>query len=187
VSIDPIRFEYTFDESSLLRYVRLAQEGRNDVTGRSAVPVRLKLLDEQDFSHYGRMDFVDNIIDRSTGTIRGRAQFVNSDGLFTPGQFARVQLPGSLPYEALLVPDVAIGTEQVRKFVYVIDKDDVARQRFVALGQVIDDLRVIRDGISADDRIVVNGLMRVRPGQKVTPEEQSPATPQASTPQPKTD
>jgi membrane fusion protein, multidrug efflux system len=187
VSIDPIRFEYTFDESSLLRYVRLAQEGRNDVTGRSAVPVRLKLLDEQDFSHYGRMDFVDNIIDRSTGTIRGRAQFVNSDGLFTPGQFARVQLPGSLPYEALLVPDVAIGTEQVRKFVYVIDKDDVARQRFVALGQVIDDLRVIRDGISADDRIVVNGLMRVRPGQKVTPEEQPATPPQASAPQTKTD
>jgi membrane fusion protein, multidrug efflux system len=187
VSIDPIRFEFTFDESSLLRYVRLAKEGRNDMTGRGAVPVRLKLLDEQDFSHYGRMDFVDNIIDRSTGTIRGRAQFVNSDGLFTPGQFARVQLPGSLPYEALLVPDVAVGTEQVRKFVYVVDKDNVARQRFVVLGQVIDDLRVIRDGISADDRIVVNGLMRVRPGQKVTPEEQSPATPQASTPQPKTD
>jgi len=189
VSIDPIRFEFTFDESSLLRYVRLAKEGRNDVAGRGgATPVRLKLLDEQDFSHYGRIDFVDNIIERSTGTIRGRAQFVNSDGLFTPGQFARVQLPGSLPYEALLVPDVAIGTEQVRKFVYVIDKDDTARQRFVVLGQVIDDLRVIREGVSADDRIVVNGLMRVRPGQKVTPEEQPPpATPQASTPQPKTD
>jgi len=187
VSIDPIRFEFTFDESSLLRYVRLAQEGRNDVTGRSAVPVRLKLLDEQDFSHYGRMDFVDNIIDRSTGTIRGRAQLVNSDGLFTPGQFARVQLPGSLPYEAQLVPDVAVGTEQVRKFVYVVDKDNVARQRFVVLGQVIDDMRVIKDGISADDRIIVNGLMRARPGQKVTPDEQSAPPPQASTPQPKTD
>src|SRR5499433_882216 len=95
VSVDPIRFEFTFDEQSMLRYERLAREGRTEVTNRDATPVRLKLLDEPDFSHYGRMDFVDNIIDRSTGTIRGRAQFVNSDGLFKPGLFARVQVPGS--------------------------------------------------------------------------------------------
>jgi RND family efflux transporter MFP subunit len=127
------------------------------------------------------MDFIDNVIDRSTGTIRGRAQFANGDGLFTPGLFARVQVPGSAPYPALLLPDAAIGTEQVRKFVYVVDKDDVARQRFVTLGQVTDDMRVIREGVSADDRVVVNGLMRVRPGQKVTPEE-GHATPSASAP-----
>jgi membrane fusion protein, multidrug efflux system len=184
VSIDPIRLEFTFDEASLLRYDRLAKEGTTDVTGRGNVPVRLKLIDEQDFSHYGRMDFIDNVIDRSTGTIRGRAQFVNSDGLFTPGMFARVQVPASSPYQALMVPDAAIGTEQVRKFVYVVDKDNVARQRFVALGQPVDDLRVIKEGVSADDRVVVNGLMRVRPGQKVTPEEQ--AAPQASGAQAKT-
>jgi RND family efflux transporter MFP subunit len=185
VSIDPIRFEFTFDEASLLRYERLAREGTTDVTGRGNAAVRLKLIDEPEFSHYGRMDFVDNVIDRSTGTIRGRAQFSNSDELFTPGMFARVQVPASAPYEALMVPDPAIGTEQVRKFVYVIDKDNIARQRLVRLGQAVDDLRVIKEGVSADDRVIVNGLMRVRPGQKVTPEEQQ-AVPQASAAKPTT-
>ena len=186
VSTDPIRLEFTFDEASLLRYERLAHEGRTDVTGRGPVPVRVKLLDEADYSHDGRMDFVDNVIDRSTGTIRGRAQLVNSDGLFTPGMFGRVQVPGSSPYEALMVPDAAIGTEQVRKFVYVVDQDDIARQRFVTLGEVTDELRVIKQGISANDRVIINGLMRVRPGQKVTPEEQQAPPPQATAPQAKT-
>ena len=186
VSTDPIRLEFTFDEASLLRYERLAHEGRTDVTGRGPVPVRVKLLDEADYSHDGLMDFVDNVIDRSTGTIRGRAQLVNSDGLFTPGMFGRVQVPGSSPYEALMVPDAAIGTEQVRKFVYVVDQDDIARQRFVTLGEVTDELRVIKQGISANDRVIINGLMRVRPGQKVTPEEQQPPPPQATAPQAKT-
>ena len=185
VSTDPIRLEFTFDEASLLRYERLARDGNTDVTGRGAASVRLKLIDEKDFSHEGRMDFIDNVIDRSTGTIRARAQFVNSDDLFTPGMFARVQVPASAPYPALLVPDAAIGTEQVRKFVYVVDQDGVARQHFVTLGELVDDLRVIKEGVSADDRIVVNGLMRVRPGQKVTPEEQQ-TTPQAAAPQAKT-
>ena len=186
VSTDPIRMEFTFDEASLLRYERLARDGGAGVTGRSNTAVRVKLIDEQDFSHYGRMDFLDNVIERATGTIRGRAQFANSDSLFTPGMFARVQVPGSAPYEALMLPDAAIGTEQVRKFVYVVDQDGVARQRFVTLGQVVDGLRVIRQGVSADDRVVVNGLMRVRPGQKVTPEEQQAPSPQATAPQPKT-
>jgi RND family efflux transporter MFP subunit len=185
VSTDPIRLEFTFDEASLLRYERLARDGNTDVTGRGAASVRLKLIDEKDFSHEGRMDFIDNVIDRSTGTIRARAQFVNSDDLFTPGMFARVQVPASAPYPALLVPDAAIGTEQVRKFVYVVDQDGVARQHFVTLGEVVDDLRVIKEGVSADDRVVVNGLMRVRAGQKVTPEEQQ-TTPQAAAPQAKT-
>ena len=100
--------------------------------------------------------------------------------------FARVQVPASAAYQALLVPDAAIGTEQVRKFVYVVDQDGIARQRFVTLGEVADDLRVIKEGVSADDRVVVNGLMRVRPGQKVTPEEKQ-TTPQAAAPQAKTD
>src|SRR5262249_36823556 len=128
----------------------------------------------------------DNVIDRSTGTIRGRAQFANADGLFTPGMFARVQVPGSSPHEALLVPDVAVGTEQVRKFVYVIDKDNIPRQRFVKLGQVVDGLRVSKEGWNAEDRVVVNGRMRIRPGQKVAPEDQQP-TSQASAPAAKAD
>ena len=181
VSIDPIRFEFTFDEGALLRYQRLAS-GSNEVGGLGGTAVRLKLLDETDFSHAARMDFVDNVIDRATGTIRGRAQLSNANGLFTPGMFARVQVPASAPYQALMVPDAAIGSEQARKFVYVIDQDNVARLRYVTLGQLVDDLRVIKDGLSAGDRVVVNGLMRVRQGQKVTPDEQPAASPQASVP-----
>jgi RND family efflux transporter MFP subunit len=180
VSIDPIRFEFTFDEGALLRYQRLAS-GKGEVAGLGGTAVRLKLLDETDFSHPGRMDFVDNVIDRASGTIRGRAQLSNADGLFTPGMFARVQVPASAPYQALMLPDAAIATEQARKFVYVIDQDNVARLRYVTLGQVVDDLRVIKDGLADSDRVVINGLMRVRQGQKVTPEEQ-PASPQASVP-----
>ena len=180
VSIDPIRFEFTFDEASLLRYQRLAA-GKNEVAGLGDTAVRLKLLDEAEFSHSARMDFVDNVIDRATGTIRGRAQLDNAQGLFTPGMFARVQVPASAPHQALMVPDAAIGSEQARKFVYLIDQDNVARLRYVTPGQLVDDLRVIKDGLSAGDRVVVNGLMRVRQGQKVTPEER-PASPQASVP-----
>ena len=180
VSIDPIRFEFTFDEASLLRYQRVAA-GKDEVAGLGDTAVRLKLLDEAEFSHSAQMDFVDNVIDRASGTIRGRAQLANPDSLFTPGMFARVQVPASAPYPALMVPDVAIGTEQARKFVYLIDQDNVARLRYVTLGQLADDLRVIKEGLSAGDRVVVNGLMRVRQGQKVTPEER-PASPQASVP-----
>ncbi len=184
VSTDPIRFEFTFDEASLLRYERLAREGSKDIAGRGDTTVRLKLLDEQNFAHAGRMDFVDNVIERATGTIRGRAQFANSDGLFTPGMFARVQVAGSSPYEALLVPDVAIGTEQARKFVLVVGADNVVRQKYVTLGDVLDGLRVIKQGVAADDRVVIKGLMQARAGGKVTPEEQN-AAPQASTAAPK--
>jgi RND family efflux transporter MFP subunit len=180
VSIDPIRFEFTFDEGALLRYQRVAT-GRGEVAGLGGTPVRLKLLDETDFVHPGRMDFVDNVIDRASGTIRGRAQLSNADGLFTPGMFARVQVPASAPYQALMLPDAAIATEQARKFVYVVGQDNIARLRYVTLGQLVDDLRVIKDGLADGDRVVINGLMRVRQGQKVTPEEQ-PASPQASVP-----
>jgi RND family efflux transporter MFP subunit len=175
VSIDPIRFEFTFDEASYLRYERLSNaENSGNLTGRGgATPVRLKLIDEKDFGHQGRMDFVDNVIDRSTGTIRGRAVFANRDALFTPGMFARVQVPGSPPYEALLVPDVAIGSEQVRKFVYVLDAENVATTRYVTPGALLDGLRVIKEGLTLGDSVIVNGMARVRPGAKVNPQGQS--------------
>jgi RND family efflux transporter MFP subunit len=172
VSTDPIRFEFTFDEASFLRYERLSKEGKDGESWGAATPVMLKLIDEPDFTHRGRMDFVDNVIDRASGTIRARAAFANADGLFTPGMFARVRVPGSLPYEALLVPDVAIGTEQARKYVLVVGDDNVARQQYVTLGDVYDGLRVVKSGLAASDRVIVNGLMRARPGAKVTPQEQ---------------
>ncbi|HTQ83069.1 MAG TPA: efflux RND transporter periplasmic adaptor subunit [Pseudolabrys sp.] len=181
VSIDPIRFEFTFDETSFLRYERLAALG-HDVASRGAgVDVALKLIDESSYDHKGRMDFIDNVIDRSTGTIRGRAQFPNTKGLFTPGMFARVRVPASPPYEGLLVPDAAIGTEQVRKFVLVVGADDTVAQKYVTLGQTTPDgLRAIKEGLGPDDRVIVNGLMRARAGQKVTPQEQSAPAPAAA-------
>ena len=177
VSIDPIHFVFTFDEASFLRYERMSKTG-NDVASRSAgVPVELKLIDEREFTHKGRMDFVDNVIDRSTGTIRGRALFANPNGVFTPGMFARVRVPASPEYQALLVPDIAIGTEQIHKYVLVVDGSNTAREKYVTLGQTTPDgLRVIKHGIGADDRVVVSGLMQARAGQKVKPQEQAAKT-----------
>jgi len=186
VSTDPIYFEFTFDEASFLRYERMSNTG-NDIASRSAgVQVALKLIDEPEFTHDGHMDFVDNVIDRSTGTIRGRAVFANPNNIFTPGMFARVQVPGSPPYEALLVPDAAIGTEQTRKFVLTVNADNTVVPKYVTLVQTTgDNLRVIKSGVRPDDRIIVNGLMRVRPGQKVTPQEEGkPAATPAQGPSP---
>jgi len=142
------------------------------------VQVALKLIDERDFDHQGRMDFVDNVIDRSTGTIRGRAVFANPNNIFTPGMFARVRVPASPSYEALLVADAAIGTEQVRKYLLVVDKDDTVRQQYIVLGQLTPDgLRVIKEGLGPDDRVMVSGLMQARAGMKVRPQEQGAAAP----------
>ncbi len=182
-STDPIRFEFPFDEASYLRYLRLTKDGTGADRGMN-VAVKLRLIDEPAFSHEGRMDFVDNAIDRSSGTIRGRAVFANPHGTLTPGMFGRIQLAAGPPAEALLVPDVAIGTEQTRKFVLAVDREDVARPKYVTLGQVVDGMRVITAGLAADDRVIVNGLMRARPGAKVTPQEGRTAS--ASVPGPQT-
>jgi len=171
VSTDPIRFEFTLDEASYLRYQRQANRSA-DVEGQALpVSVRLRLLDEASFAHEGKIDFLDNVIERSSGTIRARAELPNPAGTFTPGMFARIQVPTGSPSEALLVPDVAIGTEQVRKFVLVADDHDVARVKYVTLGAVIDGMRVIQSGLDAEDRVIVNGLMRARPGAKVSPQD----------------
>jgi RND family efflux transporter MFP subunit len=172
VSVDPIRFEFTMDEASYLRYLTAASVKRADSIDRGlSLDAQLKLIDEKDFVHKGRIDFVDNAIDPSSGTIRGRAVFANADGRLTPGMFGRVRIAARQPAEALLVPDEAIGTEQVRKFVYTINSNNVATAKYVTLGPVVDGLRVISAGLDASDTVIVNGLMRVRPGAKVTPKE----------------
>jgi multidrug efflux system membrane fusion protein len=182
VTSDPIQFEFTFDEASFLRYERIAMAGK-DVASRSAgMKVSLKLIDENDFVHEGRMDFIDNVIDRSTGTIRGRALFDNPNGVFTPGMFARVRVPGSPAYEALLVPDAAIGSEQARKFVLVVDGDNKAQTKYVTPGQLVGNLRVIKEGLSATDRVIVNGMARVRPGQAVNAQQPGAGPPPAGGP-----
>jgi multidrug efflux system membrane fusion protein len=184
VSIDPMRFEFTFDEASFLRYERIAGASTDDASRSKGLKVLLRLIDEADFKHEGTVDFVDNVIDRSSGTIRGRAQIPNPKGLFTPGMFARVRVPGSVPYEALLVPDVAIASEQVRKYVMVVGDDNTAKQKYVTLGQLAGNLRIIKDGLVADDKVIVNGLARIRPNIKVTPQQQG-AQPAATAPQAK--
>jgi membrane fusion protein, multidrug efflux system len=182
VSVDPIRFEFTFDEASYLRYQRFSA-ARAAASLNDGVAVALKLIDENEFKHHGKIDFVDNAIDRNSGTIRGRAVFANAEGIFTPGMFGRIQVPGSPPYAALLVPDAAIGTEQARKYVLVVDDGGVVRQKYVIPGQLDDGLRVIKTGLAPTDRVIVNGLMRAHPGAKVTVQEEgAPPSPPAKGP-----
>src|SRR6202790_11894 len=181
-SIDPIRVEFTLDEASYLRYGDLATDGAGANRGL-ALAVKLKLLSESVFSHEGKMDFVDNAIDRSSGTIRARAVFPNPVGRFTPGMFARVRMAAAPPKNELLVPDAAIGAEQAHKFVLVVDAENVARPKYVTLGPVVDGLRVITQGLSSDDNVIINGLMRARPGAKVTPQPSSTASASPGGPQ----
>jgi len=182
VSTDPIHFEFTFDEGSFLRYERLANTGHDMASRGGGLPIELKLIDEKDFVHKGRMDFVDNVIDKSTGTIRGRAVFDNPNDVFTPGMFGRLRVPASPSYQALLVPDAAIASEQSRKYVLTVDDKDVARPKYLTLGPLVGELRVIRGGIAPDDDVIVNGIARVRPGQKVKVQQKKgpPGAPQAS-------
>ena len=185
VSTDPIYFDFTFDEASYLHYERLGKDGSDVASRRGGVEVALKLIDESGFPHKGRMDFVNNVINTSTGTILARAVFDNPNGVFTPGMFARIRVPASSHYEALLVPDAAIGTEQTRKYVFVVGADNKVSERYVTLGQTTpDNLRVIKSGLKPDDRVIVNGLMRARAGIKVTPQEKGvkPAAPAKAAP-----
>jgi RND family efflux transporter MFP subunit len=180
VSTDPIYFEFTFDEASYLRYERLAKDGSDVASRGGGVAVTLKLIDENGFPHHGRMDFVNNVINTSTGTILARAVFDNANRVFTPGMFGRVRVPASPPYQALLVPAAAVGTEQAEKYLLLVGPDAKVKQQIVTLGQLTPDgLRVIKSGLKADDRVVVEGLMRARPGMKVAPQEKKakPAAP----------
>jgi RND family efflux transporter MFP subunit len=169
VSLDPIYFYFDANQNAYLKYVRLDLAGQRRSSREAANPVRLALADETGFTHRGHMDFVDNQIDFGTGTIRGRAIFDNADLIFTPGMFARIRLLGEPEHDAIQLPDEAIGTDQARRFVYVLSSDNVATYREVKLGPIVDGLRVIRSGLSANDRVIVSGLQRVRVGQPVTP------------------
>jgi len=170
VSLDPIHFYFTGNEQDYLRYLRLDRAGGRPSSHDTRNPVRLRLADEGEFVHEGYMDFVDNRIDAATGTVQGRAIFTNPDYLLVPGMFARIQLLGEGPYEALLIPDEAIGADQARQFVFVLDADNVAQRRLIETGRLEGGLRIIREGLSRDDRVVINGIQRVRAGSPVDPE-----------------
>ena len=170
VSIDPIHFVFDGSEVDFLHYVRLAAAGGRPSSRDVQNPVSVRLADETEYMHQGHMDFVDNVINPKTGTIRGRAVFDNKDGLLTPGFFGRVRLFGG-EHQALLVPDAAIASDQSSKIVFTVADDGTVGTKLVELGPIVEGLRVIRLGLAAGDRIVIDGLQRARPGQKVKPED----------------
>ena len=167
VSLDPIHAHFDADERIFLRYNALArQAGKRDAAAAS-LPIRMALANEEGYPREGVLDFLDNRLDSSSGTIRGRAAFRNRDGALTPGLFVRLRVAGGGTTRALLVQDRAIGTDLDKKFVLSIGPDNTIQYRAVTLGPLIDGLRVVRTGLDRGDRIVVNGLQRVRPGAKV--------------------
>ena len=167
VSLDPIYFYFDVDEQNYLKYVRLANGYISPKLGEERRPVYVALMDEKDYTRKGYMDFIDNRIDDSTGTLRGRAVFENPDMVLVPGLFGRIRIMGSEPYEAILLNDEAIMTDQSRKFVFVVDNTGLVSSRAVKLGPMVDGLRVIREGLKGDESVIVKGLQRARDGAKV--------------------
>jgi multidrug efflux system membrane fusion protein len=170
VSIDPIHFVFDGSEADFLRYARLAAAGGRPSSRDAQNPVSVRLADETEYKHQGRMDFVDNVLNPKTGTIRGRAIFDNKDGLLTPGFFGRLRLFGG-EHDALLVPDGAVASDQSSKIVFTVAEDGTVGTKLVELGPMVDGLRVIRSGLAPADRIVIDGLQRARPGGKVTAQD----------------
>lgn len=167
VSQDPVYVNFESDEQAYLRYMELARKGERS---GSHNPVRVGLANETGYPHEGTVDFVDNQVDAATGTIRARAVLRNPDRVFTPGLFARVQLEGSAEFQALLIDDKAVMTDQDRKYVYVLDEQNKAMRKDVVLGRTIEGLRVVQSGLQAQEKIIVHGVQKVFfPGMPVTP------------------
>ena len=171
VSLDPIHFLFDVSESDFLRYSRLLLSGERTSSRDAPNPVLIRLSDETSWPHTGKMDFVDNQLNARSGTWRGRAVVDNTNQLLQPGLFGRLQLWGG-EIDALLIPDAAVVSDQARKIVFVVGPDNIVKPAPVNLGPLIDGLRVVRDGLGAKDRIVVEGIANpmVRPGAKVVPQ-----------------
>ena len=181
MSLDPVYVYFDADERTYLKYAGLARDGTRPSSRDARTPIYLGLIDEDgQFPHKGYVDFVDNTVNPETGTIRARAVFSNKDHAFTPGLFARLKLEGSGQYQATLVVDRAVGTDQDKKFVLVLKPDSTVDYRSVQLGRLVDGLRVVTSGLKQGDEVVINGLQRVRPGMKVTP-TLAPMTPDTTT------
>jgi RND family efflux transporter MFP subunit len=164
VSLDPLYLYGDADERSILKYLRLRREGKRVSARDEEIPAEMGLSDEPGFPHSGYIDFVDNRVDPNTGTMRARGVFSNADHSLSPGFFARIRIPGSGKYPALLIPDRALGSDQAQKFVYVVNAEKKVEFRPVQIGPMIDGLRVVRSGLKAEEQIIIEGLMRVRPG-----------------------
>ena len=167
VSVDPINVYFDIDEESYLRYSRLASEGKRKSVGNLGSEVKIALPGESTAQLSGTLEFVENRLDRSTGTLRARARVANSDQSLNPGQFARVQLIGDAAHTALLIDDAAITTDASRRVVNVVGDDDRVVARQVQLGKLFGNLREISGGLKATDRVIVGGLQRAQPGDKV--------------------
>lgn len=172
VSLDPIHFFFNVSEADGMTYKRLVERGEIPSARSNTVVVQAQLMDETDWPMKGTIDFVDNTYDTSTGTIRVRAAFPNPEYFITPGQFGRVRVPMSQLHPVMLVPDAAVVTDQSTKLLFTVAPDGTVVPKPVELGPVVDgNLRIVRSGITKDDNVIVVGLLRARPGQKVTPEQ----------------
>ncbi|MES2098129.1 MAG: efflux RND transporter periplasmic adaptor subunit [Pseudomonadota bacterium] len=168
VSVDPIWFSFDGAEGFYLKYIRQAQQGERQSSRYAPNPVEIQLADEAEYKWHGRMVFVDNAIDPQSGTIRAHAEVSNPNGFLVPGMFGRARLLGSGSYNALLIPDEAISTDQTRKTVLVVGADGKTAQRNVETGPLVEGLRVVKSGIGPKDRVVIDGLTQLQPGAAVT-------------------
>ncbi|MAP26990.1 MULTISPECIES: efflux RND transporter periplasmic adaptor subunit [unclassified Methylophaga] len=170
VSTDKMYAYFDVDEQSYLKYQRLTEAGkRADTRDATANPVYMALADDSSYQHIGNIDFVDNSVNQQTGSIRIRASFPNTDDRLLPGLFARIKLVGSDSYKGILIDEKAIGTDLNNKFVLVVNADNQLEYRAVKLGEKVNGLRIVREGLSANDKIVVNGLQRVMPNIQIEP------------------
>jgi RND family efflux transporter MFP subunit len=168
VSLDPIHFDFDVSEQNYLAYQRAAERGVMPSMRDNKIEVFAKLPDEDQWTHKGSLEFLDNQVNETSGTIRARATFPNPDGIFTPGQFGHIRVPGSEPYEAVLLPETAIVTDQSQKIALVVGDDGAVGVKILRVGPSYDGMRIIREGLAPTDKVVINGLMLARPGSKVT-------------------
>ena len=171
VTVEPVYVYADFDENSLLRYNELVRAQKLPGGESGKVPVQLQLGNEEGFPHRGYIESFDNRLDAGTGSILLRAVFPNQDGAIVPGLFARIRIPLSERYNAVMIRESAIGTDQALKFVLTLSSSNTVEYRQVTLGPSIDGMRVVRSGLTPGEEIVVNGLARVGPGMPVTPEK----------------
>lgn len=169
VTVDPIYVYFDIDERTVLRLKRLVREGDIKSVRDSQVEVQIALADETEFKHTGIVNFIDNQVDPTTGTLRFRAIMDNAKNFYSPGLFVRLRLPIGEPHPALLVPEEALGTDQGQRFVYVVNDKDEIEYRRVKTGLLANGMRVIESGVESADRVVVTGLQRIRKGAKVVP------------------
>lgn len=171
VSIDPIYVYVNVDERGLLAYQEMVRSGKSIAPKDGQTPIEMQLANENNFPHKGVIDFVDNQVDPNTGTIRVRGVFANKDRVLRPGLFAQVRIPASPEYKSLLISDLCVAYDQGQPIVYAVGTDNIATAKPVKLGAIFDGLREVKEGIAPEDRIVVNGVVRLRPGVSVLPKE----------------